>query len=289
MYNEIEKEFIPASNDWIFKTLYTLNPELLAAVIRTVTKLDISADKMTVRIVEEAPNEPQGKAIRLDIEVETTEEKIDIEMQVCKELDFFQRTLFYWAKMFTKDLHSGENYEELKPTICINFLDCKLLETDAFFSHYILKESERNEVEPTLAKQMNLYFIELPKLDVTDLSNATELELWAKFLGAKSKEELDMIEKANNPTINDAVRKLRDYNDDERARELAFKRARAVTDYNHRYEKGIEKGRSDEKISNIISSYNAGVEVDLLAQIYKMSVDNINNIINGSKEAKNND
>lgn len=150
MYNEIEKEFIPASNDWIFKTLYTLNPELLAAVI-------------------------------------------------------------------------------------------------------------------------------------------TELELWAKFLGAKSKEELDMIEKANNPTINDAVRKLRDYNDDERARELAFKRARAVTDYNHRYEKGIEKGRFDEKISNIISSYNAGVEVDLLAQIYKMSVDNINNIINGSKEAKNND
>lgn len=104
-----------------FQNYIYKNPKLLAALIRTITKLNISADKMTVRIVEEAPNEPQGKAIRLDIEVETTGEKIDIEMQVCKELDFFQRTLFYWAKLFTKSLHSGENYEELKPTICINF------------------------------------------------------------------------------------------------------------------------------------------------------------------------
>lgn len=51
-----------------------------------------------------------------------------------------------------------------------------------------------------------------------------------------------MIEKANNPIINEAVSKLRDYNDDERARELAFKRERAITDYNHRFEKGVEKG-----------------------------------------------
>ena len=46
----------------------------------------------------------------------------------------------------------------------------------------------------------------------------------------------------NNQEVNDAVSKLRDYNDDERARELAFKRERAITDYNHRFEKGVEKG-----------------------------------------------
>lgn len=287
MYNVINREFIPASNDWIFKTIYTKNPKLLAALIRTITKLNISADKMTVRIVEEAPNEPQGKAIRLDIEVETTGEKIDIEMQVCKELDFFQRTLFYWAKLFTQSLHSGENYEELKPTICINFLDCELLKTDNFFSHYILKESERNEIEPTLAKQMNLYFIELPKLNITDLSNATELELWAKFLGAKSKEELDMIEKANNPAINDAVRKLRDYNDDERARELAFKRARAVTDYNHRYEKGIDKGIEKERVRNILKLHKYGLNTNEISDALSISADEVQRIIDSNKEAKN--
>ena len=46
----------------------------------------------------------------------------------------------------------------------------------------------------------------------------------------------------NNQEVNDAVSKLRHYNDDERARELAFKRERAITDYNHRFEKGVEKG-----------------------------------------------
>ena len=127
MYNVLNKEFFPASNDWIFKTLYTQNPKLLAALIRAVTGLDISADKMIVKTVEKSPDEPDGKAIRLDIEVETAGEKIDIEMQVCKELDFFQRTLYYWARLFVNNFNSGEKYEELKPTICINFLDCKYI------------------------------------------------------------------------------------------------------------------------------------------------------------------
>lgn len=207
-------------------------------------------------------------------------------MQVCKELDFFQRTLYYWARLFVNNFNSGEKYEKLKPTICINFLDCKLLKTDNFFSHYIPKEYERNEIEDELAKQFNIYFIELPKLNITDWSEISELELWVKFLNAKSKEDLDMIEKANNPIINEAVSKLRDYNDDERARELAFKRERAITDYNHRFEKGvekgIEKGIAQEKIKNILASYNEGIKTNLIARIFKMSVTEVEEIINSN-------
>ena len=297
MYNVLNKEFFPASNDWIFKTLYTQNPKLLAALIRAVTGLDISADKMIVKTVEKSPDEPDGKAIRLDIEVETAGEKIDIEMQVCKELDFFQRTLYYWTRLFVNNFNSGEKYEELKPTICINFLDCKLLKTDNFFSHYIPKEYERNEIEDELAKQFNIYFIELPKLNITDWSDISELELWVKFLNAKSKEDLDMIEKTNNPIINDAVSKLRDYNDDERARELAFKRERAITDYNHRFEKGVEKGIAigeakgiaQEKIKNILASYNEGIKTNLIARIFKMSVAEVEEIINSNGKVTSNE
>jgi predicted transposase/invertase (TIGR01784 family) len=218
-------------------------------------------------------------------------------MQVCKELDFFQRTLYYWARLFVNNFNSGEKYEELKPTICINFLDCKLLKTDNFFSHYIPKEYERNEIEDELAKQFNIYFIELPKLNITDWSDISELELWVKFLNAKSKEDLDMIEKANNPIINEAVSKLRDYNDDERARELAFKRERAITDYNHRFEKGVEKGIAigeakgiaQEKIKNILASYNEGIKTNLIARIFKMSVAEVEEIINSNGKVTSNE
>lgn len=103
-----------------------------------------------------------------------------------------------------------------------------------------------------------------------------------------------MIEKANNPIINEAVSKLRDYNDDERARELAFKRERAITDYNHRFEKGVEKGIekgiaigeakgiAQEKIKNILASYNEGIKTNLIARIFKMSVAEVEEIINSN-------
>nr|WP_302685512.1 hypothetical protein [uncultured Ruminococcus sp.] len=90
----------------------------------------------------------------------------------------------------------------------------------------------------------------------------------------------------NNQEVNDAVSKLRDYNDDERARELAFKRERAITDYNHRFEKGvekgIEKGIAQEKIKNILASYNEGIKTNLIARIFKMSVTEVEEIINSN-------
>ena len=90
----------------------------------------------------------------------------------------------------------------------------------------------------------------------------------------------------NNQEVNDAVSKLRDYNDDERARELAFKRERAITDYNHRFEKGvekgIEKGIAQEKIKNILASYNEGIKTNLIARIFKMSVAEVEEIINSN-------
>ena len=90
----------------------------------------------------------------------------------------------------------------------------------------------------------------------------------------------------NNQEVNDAVSKLRDYNDDERARELAFKRERAITDYNHRFEKGvekgIEKGIAQEKIKNILASYNEGIKTNLIARIFKMRVTEVEEIINSN-------
>lgn len=49
MYNVLNKRIFPASNDWIFKTLY---PNLnYTALIRAVTSLNISADKMIDKTV----------------------------------------------------------------------------------------------------------------------------------------------------------------------------------------------------------------------------------------------
>ena len=95
-----------------------------------------------------------------------------------------------------------------------------------------------------------------------------------------------MIEKANNPIINEAVSKLRDYNDDERARELAFKRERAITDYNHRFEKGVEKGivigEAKGIAKSIIMLYQSGISIAQIATAFKKSVTEVEEIINSN-------
>lgn len=99
-----------------------------------------------------------------------------------------------------------------------------------------------------------------------------------------------MIEKANNPIINEAVSKLRDYNDDERARELAFKRERAITDYNHRFEKGVEKGiekgiaigEAKGIAKSIEKLLVKGFSTQKIADILDMAVSEVERIINSN-------
>lgn len=288
MYNNSNKKLsVKPSNDWVFKKLCIENPDLLADLIHEVTGLTVATDTMVVKSVEEAPDAPEGKAIRLDIEVETAEKKFDIEMQVCKEVDFCQRTLYYWAKLFMENFVQGEDYVRLKPTICINFLDCELLGTDNFFSNYILKESERNEIEPKLSGQMNLYFVELPKLRKN--SDLSRLELWVKFLSADTEEDLDMIEKANDPNVNEAVGIIRGYNNDEGTRELAFKRARAVTDYNRRYNAGKDEGKAEERAKTIRKLFARGDSIKAIADLYAVSEEYVRSIIDNHIEAEIND
>ncbi len=71
-----------------------------------------------------------------------------------------------------------------------------MLKTDNFFfALHSKKNMSETKLKMSLQKQFNIYFIELPKLNITDCSDISELELWVKFLNAKSKEDLDMIEK----------------------------------------------------------------------------------------------
>lgn len=84
--------------------------------------------------------------------------QIDIEMQVTAYDYWTERSVFYLSKMYTDQIHEGEDYGELKK--CIHVL-------------------------------------ELPKLKKYEYPQ-TELLKWARFFNADSREELEMIAKENN-------------------------------------------------------------------------------------------
>ena len=47
----------------------------------------------------------------------------NIEMQMLAHPDYLKRILYYWSKLYQQQLHEGNQYAVLRPTISISFLD----------------------------------------------------------------------------------------------------------------------------------------------------------------------
>lgn len=95
---------------------------------------------------------------------------VNIEMQVNKEEDFKERTLFYWSKLYSEELKAGDEYEKLKQTICINIINFELFKCEDYHSHFKVMESERHEV---LTDKFAIHFFELKKL-----GNYKKISVW---------------------------------------------------------------------------------------------------------------
>ena len=96
---------------------------------------------------EELPPEfADEKFGRVDIKVTIDhKEKINIELQAVWYGDYKDRSLFYWSKIFTYGLKSGEPYGELLRTVCINVVGFNVFKCREYKSHFTLREVTRNE------------------------------------------------------------------------------------------------------------------------------------------------
>lgn len=128
---------------------------------------------------------------------------------------------------------------------------------------------------------MEFHVIELPKLPDEIRENSSDLELWAKFINAERKEELDMIAK-QNVYIQSAYDRLQIISQDKQKRLEYEARQKALFDYNQfMYEaerrgkkegreegrrEGREEGRQEEKLAVAKSFIALGLPTDIIVQ-----------------------
>lgn len=180
----------------------------------------------------------------LDIRAEI-DEYIDcnIEMQIVDRKNIEKRLLFYWSKMYVQNIKQGQNYEKLKKTIVILFIDYELeslKELEKYKTKWNLREEENSQI--VLTDVLELYIIEMPKAKEKEKKGKKqELDLWVEFI--ESPEEFDM-EKANKE-IKEAKEKLEEISRDEREQELAFQREIYIMD-----QKAIEDGGFDKGVES---------------------------------------
>nr|WP_269206459.1 Rpn family recombination-promoting nuclease/putative transposase [Clostridium botulinum] len=239
--------------DFVFKRIFgnEKHPEILISFLNAVMKPKDLIESVQIKNSDIEKEHIEDKYSRIDIKAITNKgEYINIEIQVKNEYNMIKRSLYYWSKMFEDQIVEGDNYNKLKKTVCINILDFKYLKNDRVHNAYRLKEINTNE---ELTDTMELHFIEIPKLrklnDSEDVSDM--LEAWVAFIQSPDSEIVEKLEMSKKE-IKEAKSELVRMSGDSKERYMYKKRKESILEkvslIESAEQKGIEKGKKEEKI-----------------------------------------
>jgi predicted transposase/invertase (TIGR01784 family) len=160
---------------------------------------------------EESAEFDGDKSSRLDILAVTKNgEQINIEIQFSNQFNMVNRSIYYWAGLYRRQMKKGDAYDELKPVIAINIMNFNYFkQTNRFHTMYHLYE----DVEKFhLTDMMEFHFVEIPKL--IQAWQKVKLDPWndalARWLlllgivdGKNGKTHLDILKELEAIAMND--------------------------------------------------------------------------------------
>lgn len=247
------RNVISAKLDIIFKKIFSENEDILRDFLAKVLEIPgESIGTITITSQELPPETLSGKFSRLDLTMEFGGKLVNIEIQVKNELDFRDRTLFYWAKLYTSSLKSEEEYGDLKQTITINIINFNMFDGKDFHTEIIAVEKGTNKL---FTDKFSIHFFELKKISKNvDPNNGKEL--WLQFINAESEEEFEMISRTNIPIMQKAVNIIYDMSEDTKIREIARLREKALHDEATALSGARKEGKA-EGIAEVIAKLKA--------------------------------
>ncbi len=253
MSNVLQEEtsLLSPKLDVVFQALFgevgseAITTKFLEAILeQKINRIDLSKNVVLRRDL------PEDKLGVLDIIATINDEEYcNIEMQVAGQEEVKERILYYWGRVYTKQIHSGESYDSLKKTIVILITDFCVKGLEALEYHTAWKIIEEKYRKIILTNKLEFHIIELPK--IVGISNDSDALLdWLSFLD-NPKSERVMKKMEENKELKKANEKLQTISEDEKLQRLAEWRKRAIYEYNtatnngfkNGMRRGLEKGR----------------------------------------------
>ena len=207
--------------------------------------------------------------------------QVNVEMQVVNQQNMEKRTLFYWGKLYTRSIHEGESFYELKKTITINLLDFNYFDTKEYHTKWhIVEDTEKDKV---LTDVLEIHFIELKKFMKEKRNPENKKEEWLYFLDYSKREMVEMLAKKNK-VIEKANEELEYLTGDAAIKRKAELREKWIMDYKNGIESaemiGIEKGIKKKQIEVIKEMLKLGIDKQTICKVAKIGIEEIENIEN---------
>jgi len=110
---------------------------------------------LTLQNREVGPESLGEKVTLLDVLAKDEKGRIvNVEIQTTRKPAFFERTLFYWSRLYSRQLPVGEDYQTLKPVFSLNLLEYDISEQVDWLHLFRLPQTDH----------LGFVFVELRKL-----------------------------------------------------------------------------------------------------------------------------
>lgn len=265
-----------ALNDLLFKFIFGRkeNKAITLSFINAVLGLEGARALIDLRFADREidPEEETGKGSTLDLLCMTNDEtQINIEVQVQNRHNMGQRSLYYWAKLYQSTLGRGENYNNLRRTVAINLLGYEYLPLSGFHHMYGLYDETGKH---RLTEDIEIHFLELPKVTRQDIRSMRTLDKWMAFIGNKlSDEEMEAIA-MSEAAIDTAWDRIEAFMRDAGQRRKYEQREKFehdyVSDMEGSWKRGVSQGRRLGIAHMAMNMLRVGTPVATVAQMAEL-------------------
>ena len=209
----------------------------------------------------------------LDVLVKiNNEEYCNVEMHMVEKDKLLERILYYWSRIYGKNLKSSNDYVELKKTIevlIVNF-EIKKLEELEYHSRWKIIEEEKRKL--VLTEDLEIHIIEIPKIyKLAGEEQEEELVKWLEFIENPESKKVEKYMEENKE-MKEAKEKLEVMSEDERMQILAELRLKAIRD-----EKAVERFGLKKGIREIAKKMKEkGMDIKLIQEVTDLTEEEIN-------------
>lgn len=259
--------------DIVFQALFgdVGSEKITGKFLQSILKQEVSEVDLSQNIVLRREQEDDKLGI-LDIIAKINEkEYCNIEMQLVDTGEIRERILYYWSKIYTRQLKKGQEYKELEKTIVIliaNFA-IKGLEDLKYHTEWKIMDKETQKV--ILTDKFELRIIELPKIKEEEQE---ELIDWLLFLENPQSERVK-TKMEENEELKEAVEKLEGMSEDDYMQRIADLREKAILDYNSGMGNALRKGIKKGKLETAKKMLEKGMDIDTIIEVTGLSKEEI--------------
>ena len=276
------KDLLLPKNDLVFQTLFTRGKEsIIKSLIENILKIKINKIDLD-RSKDLLNDNTKDKNGRLDLRAIIDDNiECNIEVQLATHKKMLERFLYYWAKIYTANLETGEEYEKLRKTISIIIVDDNIEQfreiKQACTKWRILEEKYK---KVCLTDYFQLAIIELPKAVEEYKSNKEDGMLqWMMFLENPEDAEVGKIMKENED-IKEAKNELERISQDEILRRQLLKAKIARMDAIQREKDARDDGKEEKAIEIAKNLLKKNIPIEIIIDATGLTKEEIKKIKN---------